>query len=79
LQQAQTYGGNQQQNSAEEELARFTEESQRLQREIDELRQEIADLQVLVVKLKTPLPKVQQLSRWQFAFPNRTVFQSAKS
>lgn len=56
--QAQTYGGNQQQNSAEEELARFTEESQRLQREIDELRQEIADLQVLVVKLKTPLPKM---------------------
>jgi len=56
--QAQTHGGNQERRKAQEELARYTARSHGLQSEIEALRQETAELQVLVVKLKTPSPKV---------------------
>lgn len=58
LQQAQTHGGNQERRKAQEELAHYTARSYGLQSEIEALRQETAELQVLVVKLKTPSPKV---------------------
>mmetsp|Transcript_21789 Transcript_21789/g.54868 ORF Transcript_21789/g.54868 Transcript_21789/m.54868 type:complete len:736 (+) Transcript_21789:344-2551(+) len=55
---AQTHGGNQERRKAQEELARYTARSHGLQSEIEALRQETAELQVLVVKLKTPSPKM---------------------